>query len=117
VGIAAGACCESGQALITRVPCKTRSSFAVRHDPQHYDAQPSLLLYHVDQSKHEIGTLENRHRISSEGQIYFDNDLVSGTLWLALKGLPKKFDSELLQLTILDILASRYKLEEGLTSP
>jgi len=48
------------------------------------------------------------------GRIHFGGDQVFGTLMLVLDGLSKKFDGELLDLTVLDLLASRYKLDQTL---
>ncbi len=47
-------------------------------------------------------------------RIHFGDDQVFGTLMLVLDGLSKKFDGELLDLTVLDLLASRYKLDQTL---
>ena len=44
-------------------------------------------------------------------RIHFGGDLVLGTLRLVLDDLPKKFDGELLDLAVLDLLASRYELD------
>lgn len=48
------------------------------------------------------------------GRIHFGGNLVFNTLMLVLDGLSKKFDGELLDLTVLDLLASRYKLDQTL---
>lgn len=50
-----------------------------------------------------------------QGQLHFSGDLVLGTLRLLLYDLPQKFDGELLDLTVLCLLASRYELEESLS--
>jgi hypothetical protein len=50
-----------------------------------------------------------------QGQLKFGSDLVLGTLRLVLHNLPKKFDGELLDLTVLCLLASQYELEETLS--
>lgn len=47
-------------------------------------------------------------------RIHFGDDQVFGTLMLVLDGLSKKFDGELLDLTVLDLLALRYKLDQTL---
>jgi hypothetical protein len=52
--------------------------------------------------------------MSLQGQLRFGDDLVLGTLRLVLRDIPKKFDGELLDLTVLGLLASRYELEESL---
>jgi hypothetical protein len=46
------------------------------------------------------------------GRIHFGGDLVSGILRLVLNDLQRKFDGELLDLTVLDLLASRYELDQ-----
>lgn len=48
------------------------------------------------------------------GRIHFGGDLVFGTLRLILDNLQKKFDGELLDLTVLDLVASRYELDQTL---
>ena len=47
-------------------------------------------------------------------QIYFGRDLVFGTLRLVLDDLQKKFDGDILVLTVLDLLTSRYELDQTL---
>ena len=45
------------------------------------------------------------------GRMHFGGDLVFGTLPLVLDDLSKKFDGKLLDLAVLDLLASRYELD------
>lgn len=45
------------------------------------------------------------------GRMHFGGDLVFGTLRLVLDDLSKKFDGKLLDLAVLDLLASRYELD------
>lgn len=47
-------------------------------------------------------------------QVFFGGDLVCGTLRLVLADLQAKFDGELLDLTMLDLLASQYELDHHL---
>lgn len=53
--------------------------------------------------------------MNRQDQTYFGGDFVRGALRLVLQDLPKKFDGDLLDLTVLSILASQFELENMLS--
>ena len=60
-----------------------------------------------------IPSLQSPLKMNPE-QVFFGGDLVCGTLRLVLADLQVKFDGKLLDLTMLDLLASQYELDHNL---